>query len=139
MESFEVNFQKIEELIYSAGFSPNLAGPVGSARTSATISQPIAHVFSETVVTLEKQALRMALQNAKAEFKELMNEGCGLESFKIAATEEPSPHANLPNPYAGTRGTPPSHLPNGAPVAFPDIWVTKALDVTFDFNSGQCN
>jgi hypothetical protein len=134
---FEQNFEAIEDLVYGelSGSTGDLDVPV----TTVTISSPVAHVFSETVESLSIQALSLAMVNAKEKFKILMDSGCGVRSYQIESANEPDPSRNLPNPYSGTRGIPRGSGGGNAPVMFGDVWITKALDVGFDFQGGSCN
>jgi hypothetical protein len=136
LAGFEENFQAIEDLVYGelSGVSTSAEEPL----TVATLKVPVAHVFSETVERVSIQALSQAMTNSKDKFKILMDAGCGVHSYRIDSAVEPHPSANIRNPYAGTRGIPRPGSGSGSPVMFGDVWITKALDVTFDFQGGDC-
>jgi hypothetical protein len=136
LQGFEENFLKIEGEIYSS-----LSGAVPTTETpvvTGVLATPVAHLFSETVVEVERLALKEALKNARHEFGIIAEAGCGVSGVRISSAVEPSNAESLPNPYAGTRGVPPQGNPTGAPVIFADIWITKALEVIFEFEGGVC-
>ena len=136
--NFESNFSDVEDLVYSDDLSLPSNG-VDAPTTYAVISTPIARIYSETIVILERKALTEAIKNAKYEFQILIDHSCGVSSYQITKTEEPNArNDSFSNPYAGTRGTPRRGSSSTAPVSFSDIWVSKGLNVEFTFEGGRC-
>jgi len=139
VSDFEKTFEDLENLVYSDALNMPTRG-IDAPVTYATIQTPIARIYSETIIKLEREALIGAIENAKFEFQVMVDHSCGVSSFQITKTEEPGIQRDVfSNPYAGTRGTPRRGSNSAAPVSFADIWVSKGLNVEFTFEGGRCD
>ncbi|MCH2110290.1 MAG: SIMPL domain-containing protein [Polyangiaceae bacterium] len=134
ISKFAQNFDKIQKKIYGA-FSKKGEGLTDSPVTFATIVTPRPQLSHQTREKLEKEALRLAVESAKAKFETTFSAACGDGSYRILRMNEPSAESGRPMPYGLALGD--AHS-SPSTIAFEEIWVNRTLVVDFEFNGRDC-
>ena len=133
---FSQTFAELQDAIYSMGMDT----PADSVETPTNyleITAPHSGMESASMRLLERKALAIALEDARAKFEATLTLA-GIKSYVIASYSE---NGNIapPMPFpADSAGR--SHAPSvPAPVQFGQLLVKKSIQVEFDYNGGVLN
>lgn len=135
MDQFESLFDSIQKEVYKH-FETQPRGLVESSVTFVTLSSPNPQISSEHQQKLERDAMGLALNDAKAKLKVMFAEQ-PITNLKISEVSEIAPEAPRPMPYM--KSSPQmmamdSAEGGSAPVQFDDQWIHKTVYFRFTFD-----
>lgn len=112
------------------------------ARTYVTVGLPNPEVTREHRLTLEREAIDLALRDAKANFKAAIK-SCEPHRWKVHSIKEGGGIEPSPRPFHylakfARSGSVPAPMDTVAPVRFDLLEITKNLLVTFQFEGALC-
>jgi uncharacterized protein YggE len=134
LENFANTFALLQEEIYKLGMD---TAPASSETPTnyLEISEPVAGISVELHKTLERQALAIALQDAKEKFQATLALA-NVDKYKIVNFSENA----IPPRYVADESRKSIGAPNTpAPVELGTLTITKFLNVRFEYTGGEMN
>ena len=134
VEGFAKTFADLQDHLYALGMDTN------PSRTEAPVSyleigEPMPGLSPSTYRSLERQALNLALQDAKEKFQSTLSLA-GIDKYKIVNYYESAPGPQFGRDESRKVSAPAS---GEAPVEFASLLVSKHLHVRFEYTGGDLN
>lgn len=140
-DDFDEVFLKIQTYVLDEFESTTILGEKEVPRTYVSISTPYPEITRENRTMLERQALDLAVRDAKENFKAAIK-SCEPHRWKVHSMRENGGSYPQPSPvrfYArAAKSAPESESDSAAPVRFDKLEISKSVTVSFQFEGSLC-